>query len=312
VDPIGESLSDYQIAVKLAKRFGVDENFTLGMTIEEEIEYNFGESKVATEISFEEFKKRKYYIPKISPTWKDDPPGMRQFYEDPEQYPLDTPSGKLEFYSEALATNFPDDKERTPIARWTVGGPSSEGWTHDESLLGEKAKSYPLLMTANPGRWRVHVQGDDIIWFREIETCKVKGPDGYLYEPLWISPEDAAARGISDGDIVKLFNDQGIILVGAKVSERVIKNAVIVNKGSRVDPIAPHIDRGGSTNLLSPPRAVSKHCWGFPVSGYLVEAEKLSQAEYDEWKQKYPDAFARKYDPGVGIHYESWVEGGAK
>lgn len=42
--------------------------------------------------------------------------GMRGFYEDPEKFPLDTPSGKLGFYSQALADNFPDDKERQPIA----------------------------------------------------------------------------------------------------------------------------------------------------------------------------------------------------
>jgi trimethylamine-N-oxide reductase (cytochrome c) len=232
------------------------------------------------------------------------------FYEDPDKYPLDTPSGKIEFYSEALAKNFPDDQERQPIAKWIIGGPASEGWTHDETQWGEKAKSYPLLMVANPGRWRVHVQGDDIIWFREIETCKVKGSDGYLYEPVWISPKDAERRGIKNGDIVKLTNDQGTILCGARISERVINGAVIVNKGSRVDPIAPGLDRGGSTNLLSPPKPVSKHCWGFPVTGYLVEAVKVNQREYDEWKQNYPDAFARDYDPAVGINYHSWVEGG--
>lgn len=312
LDPVGESMSDYQIAVELGKRFGVDEDITLGMDIEETREYNFKESKVKDEISWEEFKEKGYYVPKISPTWKDDPPGMRQFYEDPENFPLDTPTGKLEFYSEALEKNFPEDKERQPIAKWIIGGPTSEGWTHDETRQGEKAKQYPLLLTANPGRWRVHVQGDDIVWFREIETCKVRATDGYLYEPLWISPEDAQERGIRNGDIVKLFNDQGIILTGARISQRVVKGAVIVNKGSRVDPIASGIDRGGSTNLISPPRPISKHCWGFAVSGYLVEAEKLSQEEYDEWKEKYPEAFAREYDPAVGITYASWVEGEAK
>jgi trimethylamine-N-oxide reductase (cytochrome c) len=82
----------------------------------------------------------------------------------------------------------------------------------------------------------------------------------------------------------------------------------MVHKGSRVDPIAPGIDRGGSTNLISPPNPISKHCWGFAVTGYLVEAQKLSQAEYDGWKQDYPEAFARPYDPAIGINYASWVE----
>jgi hypothetical protein len=45
--------------------------------------------------------------------WEDDPPGFRNFYEDPEKIPCPQ-TGKLEFYSEALAKAFPDDKERRP------------------------------------------------------------------------------------------------------------------------------------------------------------------------------------------------------
>ena len=130
------------------------------------------------------------------------------------------------------------------MARWIVGGPASEGWTHDESLWGERCKKYPLLITANPGRWRVHVQGDDIKWFREIETCKVKGKDGYFYEPMWFAPEDAQARGIENGDIVKFFNERGTVLAGARISQRVMPGSVVINKGSRVDPIAPHLEIG--------------------------------------------------------------------
>lgn len=309
IDPLGESMSDYEIAIEVAKRFGIDEEITLGMSIDDWRKYAFEQSRVSEEISWEDFKEKGYYIPKIDPNWKELPHGMRMFYENPTENPLDTPSGKLEFYSEALEENFPGDQEREPIAKWIIGGPQADGWTHDETPWGEKAKEYPLVMVANPGRWRVHVQGDDIVWFREIETCKVKGADGYLYEPLWIHPKDAQARGISDGDIVKLFNDQGIILVGARISERAIPGSIIVNKGSRADPIAPGIDRGGSTNLISPPRPISKHCWGFAVTGYLAEAEKLTDTEMNEWKSKYPEAFTRDYDPAVGINYASWVEG---
>ena len=99
----------------------------------------------------------------------------------------------------------------------------------------------------------------------------------------------------------------GIVLCGVRISERITPGSVMVNKGSRVDPIAPHIDRGGAINLISPTNQVSKHCKGFAVTGYLLEVEKLSQAEYDEWKEKYPEAFARDYDPAIGINYNSWV-----
>lgn len=306
-DCVGESCSDFEIACKLGERFGIRDQIDLGMSQDEWIRYGFEQSRLSEEIDWETFSEKGYYFPKLDENWRDLPPGMRQFYEDPENFPLDTPSGKIEFWSEALAENFPDDKERTPMARWIIGGPAEEGWTHDESLWGERCKEYPLLVTANPARFRVHVQGDDIKWFREIETCKVKGFDGYLYEPVWMNKVDAEARGIKDGDIVKLFNERGIVLTAARISERVVPGSVMVNKGSRVDPIAPHIDRGGAINLISPTGQVSKHCKGFAVTGYLLEAEKLSQSEYDEWKQAYPEAFERDYDPAIGINYKSWV-----
>ena len=83
--------------------------------------------------------------------------------------------------------------------------------------------------------------------------------------------------------------------------------AVIVHKGSRVDPITDKLDRGGAANLICPNNQVSKHCKGFAVTGYLVEAAKVEDAEMEGWKRDYPDAFARDYDPAIGINYSSWV-----
>jgi trimethylamine-N-oxide reductase (cytochrome c) len=47
-----------------------------------------------------------------------------------------------------------------------------------------------------------------------MPTSKIKGYDGYMYEPLWINPVDAEARGIENGDIVKIYNERGIVLGG--------------------------------------------------------------------------------------------------
>ena len=306
-DRVGVSKSDWEIALEVLDRFGKREELDLGMTTDQWLEYGFANSHLTTEVDWDTLVEKGLYYPKLEENWRDELPGMRGFYEDPENFPLDTPSGKLEFYSQALADNFPDDKERQPIAKWITGGPAEEGWTHDESLWGERCKKYPLLVTANPARFRVHVQGDDIAWYREIETTKVKGPDGYLYEPVWMAPEDAEARGIKNGDIVKVYNERGIILTGARISQRITPGSVVVAKGSRVDPIAPHIDRGGAINLISPEATVSKNCKGFAVTGYLIEAEKLTQEEYDSWKKDYPEAFDRAYDAGQGITRDAWV-----
>jgi len=306
-DVVGESKSDYEIAAELAKRFGIEEEYTRGWTVEEEIVASYESSFIKDMISYEDLKAKQYFIPPMRPDWQEIPSGMRGFYEDPETYPLHTPSGKLEFYSEVLAEHFPDDKERQPLAKWIIGGSKEDGYLHDESQWGEKVKTYPLLINTSPGRWRIHVQNDDICWLREIPTCKVKGKDGYMYEPVWMCPEVAATRGINNGDIVKVFNDEGIVLGVAKISERVLPDSIKMDKGAHPDPIGPRIDRGGCTNLISPPDVISKHCAGFVVTSYLVDVAKLEDAEMEQWKKDYPEHFARKYDPASGSSRAGWV-----
>jgi len=80
-----------------------------------------------------------------------------------------------------------------------------------------------LLTVSNHPRWGVHANHEDITWIREIPTCKIRGPDGYQYHPVWLNPQDAADRGIASGDIVKVFNERGAILCGAYVNERIIR-----------------------------------------------------------------------------------------
>jgi hypothetical protein len=50
------------------------------------------------------------------------------------------------------------------------------------------------------------------------------------------------------------------------------------------------------------------------TSGYLVEVQKVTMAEMEGWKEKFPEAFAREYDPASGLLLEAWVleEGEAK
>ena len=217
-----------------------------------------------------------------------------------------TPSGKLEFYSQRLADHYPDDNERAPLPKWVESSAF-----HDERIGGERAKEYPLLLMSNHGRWRTHAQNDDISWQREIKTCKIKGWDGYLYEPIWINPKDAAARGIKDGDIVKLFNERGTVLGAAFVWERIIPGALSMDHGARADLINVgtdgFLDRGGANNLISPLNGISQNCWGMATSGFLVDVQKLTMAEMEEWREKYPEAFARAYDPAAGLRFDAWV-----
>jgi molybdopterin guanine dinucleotide-containing S/N-oxide reductase-like protein len=304
IEPIGESKSDFEIVCEIARKLGLYDQVTGGKTNEEwekSVFYAYNTQKL---ISWEAFKEKEYYVFPNAVDWEKDTPGLRKFHDDPKNNPLTTPSGKLEFYSERLAKNFPDDKERPPVPHWI-----EKGETHDERISSERTKKYPLLLMSNHGRWRMHAQCDDISWTREALTCKVKGPDGYLYEPLWINTETAAKRGIKSGDIVKAHNERGAVLGGAYVSERLMPGVVYMDHGARVDWIIPGIlDRGGAINLISPLGSISKNCIGEATSGYLVEVEKVTIAQMDQWKQQYPEAFEREYDPASGLQFNAWVE----
>jgi len=69
-------------------------------------------------VTWEQLLEKKYWIYNTAEDWEEDTPGLRNFYEDPEKFPLGTPTGKLEFYSESLEKAFPDDMERPPIPKW--------------------------------------------------------------------------------------------------------------------------------------------------------------------------------------------------
>ncbi|MBP1707503.1 MAG: molybdopterin oxidoreductase [Chloroflexi bacterium] len=297
IDHIGESYSDYEIVCKVAEKLGLLEEYTRSESVAERIKRGFENSGVQKLVSYQEFKEKGYFVIPTDPDWKKYPPGLRRFYEDPENNKLSTPSGKIEFYSERLASHFPDDTERPPVPRWI-----EKGQSHDERVSSSRAEQYPLLVVSNHPRWRVHANHDDMTWLREIPTCKVKGPDGYLYEPLWMNPADAARRGIQSGDVVKVFNERGAVLGGAYVTERLMPGAVYIDHGSRYDPIVPgELDRGGAINTITPHNPTSRNATGMVASGFLVEAEK---ADLDELRRRYPQAFKRKYHPGAGLPLE--------
>jgi trimethylamine-N-oxide reductase (cytochrome c) len=303
IEPVGESKSDYEAVCLIAEKLGLLQKYTGGKTVDEWQKIVFDNSGIQDKISYQEFEEKGYFVIPNDPEWNKYPVGLKKFYEDPENNPLKTPSGKIEFYSQNLAKHFPDDMERPPVPHWIEKGES-----HDERISSERARKFPLLIMSNHGRWRVHAQCDDITWTREIQTCKVKGPDGYKYEPLWISPADAAARGIRSGDVVKVHNERGAVLGGAYVTERMMPGVVYMDHGARYDPVVPgELDRGGAINTITPHRTTSKNATGMVVSSFLVEVESIN---IEDIREKNPEAFERKYDPASGLRFNAWVEAG--
>ena len=303
IEPLGESFSDYEVVCKIAERLGLLEEYTGGMTIPEIIKLGWEKSGSADQVSWEELNEKGYYVVPTDPDWEKIPSGLIEFYEDPENHPLSTPTGKLEFCSTGLAEHFPEDDERPPVPHWVPQGES-----HEETLGTERSKKYPLLVMSNHPRWGVHSQHDDVTWLREIETCKIRGVDGYQYHPLWMNPIDAEARGIKKGDVISIFNERGTVLAGAYVTQRIMPGAVGIDHGAKYDPIVPgEIDRGGVINTIVPRNTTSKNTVGMAVSGFLVEVEKT---DLESLRVKYPEAFARECHVAAGPCVAGVMEGG--
>ena len=307
IDPVGEARSDYHAVCAVAEKLGMLDQVTDGFTDDELIKGTYVGMNFEQVIPWEEFKEKQYTVLPVQKDWERWPAGLYEFYKDPEKNPIPTPTGKLEFWSESLENAFPNDEERPGIPKWI-----EKGITHDERISSVRARVYPLLVMSNHGRWRTHAQADDIPWTKETVTGKIRGWDGYWYEPCWIYTGDAAARGIKNGDIVRVFNERGSVLCGALVWERIMPGVISVDHGARADFIDENftLDRGGAINVVAPKGLTSKHAGGQATSGYLADVERVSMAQMEEWRTKYPEAFARDYDPASGLRFNSWISEG--
>lgn len=116
-----------------------------------------------------------------------------------------TPSGRVEFYSEGLAR-----QGHPPLPTWT---PLREGPDNREL-----AARYPLQCLVPPNRFFLNSS------FSQSERLRRRqGPPRVL-----LAPEDARARGIGDGDAVRVFNDRGAARFTAEVTDRTRPGVVVV------------------------------------------------------------------------------------
>lgn len=288
IEEIAESKTDLEIYTALAERLGLKEEYTEGNSEDDWLQKLYNRTNIPME--YEEFKEKGYYVwPAPSSDYKP----LKQFelfYKDPKNNPLETPSGKIEIFSQWLFKEYgADNPEIPPVPHYI---PEWEG-RYSHPLVDK----YPLqLLTAHP-KFRFHGKYDDVSWLREI--YKIKGEDGYEYEPVYMTPQDAAKRNLAAGEVVKIFNDRGQILCAVVITQRLPQGVVWVAYGSWPDLLEPEagaIDRGGNANFLTPSKGMSEHYIGMAWNSALVEVEKIN---LEELAKKYPEGWSGKY--------RSWV-----
>lgn len=260
VAPLYESRSVYDMCVGVAKRLGVEEQFTEGRDQEAWLRHIYAESQkmnpAIQNLSFDEFRKMGIF--------KQKNPGephveFRAFRENPEANPLTTPSGKIEIYSERLA-NIANTWELQP---WDVilALPSYvPSWEGHESP--ETAK-YPLQMFGFHYKSRTHSTYGNVAVLKD--ACR---------QEIWVNPIDAKRRGINDGDLLKVWNDRGELQVVAKVTARIFPGVVAMGQGSWYQPNRQGVDTGACMNTLTTQRP-SSLAKGNPQHSNLVEIAKV-------------------------------------
>jgi len=142
------------------------------------------------------------------------------FRADPVGAPLTTPSGRIELFSETIASFGYDDCAGHPA--W---------YTRQEWFGSERAAQFPLLLIANNPKARLHSQLDVGEY---SQSSKIQGR-----EPIRMRPDDAAQRGTGAGDVVRVSNERGSFLAGVVLSDDLRPSVVQISTGAWYDPLDP-------------------------------------------------------------------------
>ncbi|WP_459481611.1 DMSO/selenate family reductase complex A subunit [Clostridium saccharoperbutylacetonicum] len=250
VDTVYECRNGYDWISDLAERLGLKEEFTERKTLEDWLRYIVKETakKNPGFPSYEEFKEKGIY------RWEYDEPSIafKEQIENPENNPFPTPSGKIEIFSKALWDK--NNLREIPAVPKYVSA-----WEGPEDQLKEK---YPLQCIGHHTKRRVHSIFDNMNWMEEVEPHSV-----------WINTLDAEDRAVKDGELVKVFNDRGTIIIHVKVTPKIMPGVVSIPQGAWYSPDKEGIDRRGCINTLTKYKPTPL-AFGNPSHTALVEITK--------------------------------------
>jgi len=251
IDSLHESKSDLEICSELATRLDIS-----GYCEKTEDEYLREFWKEAENIThtkplldYDTLKKKGVHKIKLNAPAI----AFKQQIEDPAHYPFPTPSGKIEIYSAQLAKM--NKPSLPPIPQYI------EPWEGPHDPL---AKRYPLQLITTHFKRRIHSNLDTIPWLREGEP-----------QTVWINACDAQVRNIKNGELVRICNERGEVIIPAKVTERIMPGVVSIDEGAWYTPDGQGRDRGGCGNVLL--KDEHSPAGAFCSNTCLVQVEKFNE-----------------------------------
>ena len=240
IEPMYECRNDLDIFTDLAKRVGIE-----GYNDKTETDW-LKELTADAVDDFDAFREQgvaRFPAP-------EDAVAFAKQIRDPDNHKFTTPSGKIEIYSMTLAAN-PDPYGLgviPPIPTWI---PPADG-----------PKAHPLALCSPKSRARTHsIHGN------QPHLARVDR------DSVWLHPQDAAARGIADGDEVRVFNARGATIIRARVTDRIAPGVVSIKEGAWHTPGQGGTDTQGCANVLTADR--SAPCGATTYNTNAVEIEAL-------------------------------------
>jgi biotin/methionine sulfoxide reductase len=257
--PFAEARDDYAIFAGLAERLGAGPAFTEERDVQGWLRHLYEPTRQALE-------EAGHPAPDFDAFWEagelelpqdpDDGGILRAFREDPAGAPLPTPSGRIEIAS-AVIESFE-----------YADCPGHPAWLPPSD---EPSGTAPLWLLASQPATRLHSQLD---FAAHSQAAKHRGR-----EVATLHPADAAARGIGEGDIVKLWNARGACLAAARISDGIREGVVQLPTGAWYDPDDPAAEQPlcvhGNPNVLTRDAGTSRLGQGCTGQLTAVQVERF-------------------------------------
>lgn len=273
----------WEVCVELAKRWGIEDAFTEGRTEGEWIRRLYeGDRERSTGLpTFDRLLEEGL-------AWRADCAepfvALADWRSDPDAHPLDTPSGKIELFSEQLAAaavalrGTPDEGVITPIptyvpewgpAEFAVERPATDGAQEPDAELRADGQGSGSGADFPTGRQDSEASAEiaydqplRVFGFHSVARIhsswgNVAAVSRRVPQVISINPADADARDIATGDLVEASNRFGTLRLPAHVTDDVIAGTIVMPQGAwwqAESDTAEPIDVGGCINTLTTSR----------------------------------------------------------